>query len=416
MEGYKNLVTYIFATVIYDLTVHFCRRYINPHSRTVDQMEQAARSGKQNIAEGYTMQSRAGYIKLLGVAEGSLKELAADYEDFLRQRNFAIWPATDPRVRVFRDFRAIWKSPNLPNTPNLPNNPEQAANMLLTFCQMATYLLHKQIESLTSKFVKEGGFRENLFRKRLLYRRQAFTLIELTIVIALLAVLAAAVIALLNPWQQIGKANDAKRKHDLDVLKKVLEDYYNDKGCYPRPEQICYGGNPPAGFSNICTGPFGYKTPQWQTCYICGTESSSPSLSPYLNQLPCDPEHATKEYLYQVNSTTCTGSCPSAVDCTNMCPKSYILYSHLIDTADPAISQSGCNAIGGCGTDNNHNYQYGVASPNQMPKTPNCGSTYCFSLGPEGYCKGTYIGDPTCQTFYCNATDCCKAHPGTKGC
>ena len=166
MEGYKNLATYILATVIYDLTTEFCQRFFKGKRRQTEQMEQAARSGKQNIAEGYTMQSLEGYIKLCGVAEGSIKELAADYEDFLRQRNLPIWEKEDPRVRVFRDFRAVWVSPNIPNTPNFPNNLEEAANLLLTFCQMESFLLKKQIESLKVKFIHEGGFRENLFRKR----------------------------------------------------------------------------------------------------------------------------------------------------------------------------------------------------------------------------------------------------------
>ncbi len=166
MEGYKYLATYILATVICDLNVRFIRKWISFKSRTTDQMEQAGRSGKQNIAEGYTMQSLAGYIRLLGVAEGSLKELAADFEDFLRQQGFSIWLKDDKRVRVFRDFRAIWVKPNIPNAPNLPNDPEEAANMLLTFCQMETYLLKKQIDSLKRKFVNEGGFRENLFKSR----------------------------------------------------------------------------------------------------------------------------------------------------------------------------------------------------------------------------------------------------------
>lgn len=170
MEGYKNLTTYILATVIYDLTIQFCERYINPKSRTKDQMEQAARSGKQNIAEGYTMQSLEGYIKLAGVAEGSIKELAADYEDFLRQRNLAIWNKDDPRVRAFRAFRAVWVKPNIPNIPNLPNNPEEAANMLLTFCQLESFLLKRQIEALKEKFVRQGGFRENLFKKRMEFK------------------------------------------------------------------------------------------------------------------------------------------------------------------------------------------------------------------------------------------------------
>lgn len=134
-------------------------------------MEQAARSGKQNIAEGYTMQSLEGYIKLCGVANGSIKELAADFEDFLRQRGFTIWDKNDPKIRSFRAFRAVWIKDNLPNTPNLPNNPEEAANMLLTFCQMESFLLNKQIESLRSKFISEGGFRENLFKQRMAHKR-----------------------------------------------------------------------------------------------------------------------------------------------------------------------------------------------------------------------------------------------------
>ncbi len=172
MEGYKNLTTYIFAMVIHDLTVIFCKRYLDRKSRTFDQMEQAARSGKQNIVEGYSFQSLESYIKLLGVAFGSLKELVIDYEDFLRQRSLTIWPKQDSKVRVFRAFRAVWSSPNLPNTPNLPNDPETAANMLLTFCQMETFLLKKQIDSLKSKFIREGGFRENLFKKRAEFTRK----------------------------------------------------------------------------------------------------------------------------------------------------------------------------------------------------------------------------------------------------
>lgn len=172
MEGYKNLTTYIFATVVHDLTIVFCRRFINRNSRTFDQMEQASRSGKQNIAEGYSFQSLESYIKLLGVATGSFKELATDYEDFLRQRKLSIWAKNDPPVRVFRDFRAIWICPNIPNTPNLPNNPEKAANMLLTFCQMETFLLTKQLEALKRKFILEGGFRENLFKRRVSFLRR----------------------------------------------------------------------------------------------------------------------------------------------------------------------------------------------------------------------------------------------------
>lgn len=172
MEGYKKLASYTLATIIYDLTTVFIKRWIDPRSRTCDQMDQAARSGKQNIAEGYTVQSLESYIKLCGVALGSIKELAADYEDFLRQRGLSTWDKNGFKVRRIRAFRAIWIKDNIPNTPNLPNNPEEAANMLLTFCQMESYLLSKQIEALKNKFVNEGGFRENLFKQRVEEKRR----------------------------------------------------------------------------------------------------------------------------------------------------------------------------------------------------------------------------------------------------
>ena len=107
MEGYKYLASYVLATVIHDLTVQFVKRWIDFKSRTKDQMEQAARSGKQNIAEGYTVQSLESYIKLLGVAQGSVKELAADFEDYLRQNSLEIWPKEDIRTREIRAFRAV---------------------------------------------------------------------------------------------------------------------------------------------------------------------------------------------------------------------------------------------------------------------------------------------------------------------
>jgi len=163
MEKYKYLSSYVLATVICDLNTIFISRYINFKSRTVDQMDQAGRSGKQNIAEGCSLESLESYIKLLGVALGSFKELSSDYEDFLRQKGFTIWPKDDQRIRVFREFRAIWLKDNIPNTPNLPNNPEEAANFLLTLCQLETFLLRRQIDSLKEKFISFPGLKAQGF-------------------------------------------------------------------------------------------------------------------------------------------------------------------------------------------------------------------------------------------------------------
>jgi len=174
--GYKYLKTYQLATVIYDLTVEFCEKFLKgfDYRRIREQMIQAARSGKQNIAEGYLEKSLKSYIKLSGVAQASLEELLEDYRDFLRQRKLRIWDKTHPRIREFREFRVFLdfeKFPSSPNTPNFPKNSEAAANLILTLGHQESFLLSKQIKSLEEKFVNEGGYTEKLFRKRLISRK-----------------------------------------------------------------------------------------------------------------------------------------------------------------------------------------------------------------------------------------------------
>ncbi len=145
--------------VIQDLTVEFCNRYIDRKSRTHDQMVQAARSNCQNVAEGYSNPSLKGYIKLAGIAYGSNEELTKDYQDFLRQRNLPIWGKNDEKVRGFRAFRVVWKTPT-----------SEAANMLLTFCNLDGYLLKRLVSSLMEKHEKEGGLTEKMYSKRIAYR------------------------------------------------------------------------------------------------------------------------------------------------------------------------------------------------------------------------------------------------------
>jgi len=167
LPGYKYLRSYQISVIIYDLTVEFCKKWIPRYSRTYDQMEQSARSGKQNIAEGYLEKSLKSYIYLLGVAYASLGELLEDYEDFLRQKELSHWGKEDLRIREFREFRVFSDPPNPPNTPKLPQDAEEAANLLITLIHQAQFLLNKQMTSLEEKFVREGGYTENLFKKRL---------------------------------------------------------------------------------------------------------------------------------------------------------------------------------------------------------------------------------------------------------
>lgn len=161
--GYKSLPFFKQTEIIYDFTVEFTAKYIDFKSRTVDQMIQAARSGKQNIAEGYLQKSFEGRLKLLGVARGSLEELLNDYLDFLRQKDFSLWDKNSPEASQVRAL--IYK--------NYINSPEGAANAMVCLINQTNQLLNSKLRWTEEKFVKEGGFRENLFKKRKDYLKNA---------------------------------------------------------------------------------------------------------------------------------------------------------------------------------------------------------------------------------------------------
>lgn len=170
-KGYKSLPFYIQSEYIYDFTVEFCGLYIDYKSRTKDQMEQAARSGKQNIAEGYLQKSLEGRIKLLGVARGSLEELLNDYQDFLRQKGLEIWAVDSSLAKRIRALAyKNYKSYN--DYKVYIGNPEQAANCMVCLINQTNNLLDQKLRWIEEQFVKEGGFRENLFKKRMEYRKK----------------------------------------------------------------------------------------------------------------------------------------------------------------------------------------------------------------------------------------------------
>ena len=113
--GYRDLRTFRTATIIYDATYWFCEKFLDSRSRTVDQMVQAARSGRQNIAEGSRASATSSQteLRLVNVARASLDELLLDYEDFLRQRRQPQWTKDDPRAQAVRRV-ARDRSPSLP--------------------------------------------------------------------------------------------------------------------------------------------------------------------------------------------------------------------------------------------------------------------------------------------------------------
>lgn len=169
--GYRQLFSYQKAEIIYDGTVYFTTRFFNKYDRTVGQMVQAARSGKQNIAEGSmaSATSKEMEIKFTNVARASLEELQIDYEDFLRTRKLPIW---DKNHRLVARVRELNKSTPTPTYETFQKaieheDPEICANVMITLIKICTYLLNQQIKKLEIAFVKEGGLRERMTRARI---------------------------------------------------------------------------------------------------------------------------------------------------------------------------------------------------------------------------------------------------------
>jgi four helix bundle suffix protein len=167
--GYKNLLTYRRAEVVYDATVHFCEQHFGRRDRTVGQMVQAARSGKQNIVEASQVSgtSKEMEIKLTSVARASLEELLTDYRDFLRLRGIGEWPKDHPYARrlaalartpgaTYETFRAAVEH----------RDAAVAANAIIGLIKTANYLLDRRIRHLERAFLDEGGLRERMTRAR----------------------------------------------------------------------------------------------------------------------------------------------------------------------------------------------------------------------------------------------------------
>lgn len=170
--GFRNLVVYRITMIIQDLTAIFVERYIRRGSRTVDQMEQAARSGKQNIAEGSVASatSRDSEMHLTNVARGSLKELLLDYEDYLRQHNLQQWSKDYPRTKKLRSYLRSEVFMNNPKGIIDRCNAEEFCNLCITLINQATYMLRRLEEAQLRMFQEEGGFKEFLYRTRTLHR------------------------------------------------------------------------------------------------------------------------------------------------------------------------------------------------------------------------------------------------------
>ena len=170
---YQTLLSFQKAEVVYDITFRFAHKYLSRGDRTVDQMIQSARSGKQNILEGSkaAQTSKEMEIKLTNVGRASLEELLADYRDFLRVRDHVLWDKESKEARFVRRLGC-----KTPQTFEIYREfvetrpPEVIANLAICLLHQANYLLDQQLKALEREFMEQGGLRERMTRLRLANR------------------------------------------------------------------------------------------------------------------------------------------------------------------------------------------------------------------------------------------------------
>ena len=170
---YRTLLSFQKAEVVYDITFRFAHKFLSRGDRTIDQMVQAARSGKKNILEGSkaALTSKETEIKLTGVARASLEEVLDDYLDFLRARDFAIWDKGSKEALYVREMgRQTPQTYELYREIVETRPPEVIANIAICLIHQTNYLLDQQLRRLEQDFLKEGGLRERMTRARLQYR------------------------------------------------------------------------------------------------------------------------------------------------------------------------------------------------------------------------------------------------------
>ena len=170
--NYRNLVVYQKTECIYDITYYFAHHFLEKGDRTIDQMIQAARSGKQNIAEGCSAgtTSRETEIKLLNVARASLDELVIDYEDYLRTRDLQQWPVDSVKGIQARRACIQHNDSKYYRDAIKVRTDETIANIAITLIHQAHTMLLQLIETNKKEFLEQGGIKEEMYRARLKYR------------------------------------------------------------------------------------------------------------------------------------------------------------------------------------------------------------------------------------------------------
>ena len=173
---YHQLICYQKAVIVYDLTYWFCERYMErSKDRTVDQMVQAARSGKQNIVEGITdgAASKESELKLLKVAAGSLHELHEDYDDWLRTHLQPIWAKDSVEMKALWTIGKEHSDSEYFMQLARTRPPQTTANIARGMAEQAIFFLDRLIQSKVKQFVENGGLKEQMYRVRQQYRQQS---------------------------------------------------------------------------------------------------------------------------------------------------------------------------------------------------------------------------------------------------
>jgi len=173
--NYRALKSFQKAEIVFDVTYRFCGRFLSRGDRTVDQMIQAARSGKQNIVEASkaSVTSKETELKLTNVARASLEELLTDYDDYLRNRNAARWEKDSKEALFVRKLGGTVGVGFEAFRECVETRPgEVVANIALCLIHQANFLLDQQVRVIERDFLKEGGLRERMTRARLERRKR----------------------------------------------------------------------------------------------------------------------------------------------------------------------------------------------------------------------------------------------------
>ena len=167
-NNYRSLKAFQKAECIYDVTFYFAHTFPKPGDRTIDQMIQAARSGKQNLAEGNIdgNTSREMELKLTNVNRASLHELLLDYEDYLRVRDLEQWSFDDPRCIQTREFCTKHLDSAIYREKIKDRSDEVIANLAITLIHQCDVMIRGLIEWKKRNFLEQGGIKEEMFRAR----------------------------------------------------------------------------------------------------------------------------------------------------------------------------------------------------------------------------------------------------------